>query len=185
MKRHKIKGLPSKVAQAASLCVGEGDRLAAFPTFKVAQAASLCSEGDRQAACPTLGERQAASLCSGALPESGYLNPFATVDTHHRSLPHWRQEDVWYFVTYRLADSLPQSAITALTVEREHWLAAHPEPRSDKEMEEYWDRFGGRMHDLLDAVLANAGSGAEKSGMSLSKVCYMAKASATSLTPGW
>lgn len=107
---------------------------------QVAQAASLCSNNkdNRQAACATL-------------PDSGYFNPYATIDTHRRNLPHWRQDDVWYFVTYRLADSIPQSAITALEAEREQWLAAHPEPRTDAQKNEYWERFGGRIHDLLDA----------------------------------
>ncbi|MCX7925278.1 MAG: TetR family transcriptional regulator [Fimbriimonadales bacterium] len=34
-------------------------------------------------------------------------------------LPHWRQEGVTYFVTFRLADSLPQSALKAIQAERE------------------------------------------------------------------
>ncbi len=119
----------STVGQAASLSLESP-----------AQAASLSSakENDRQAACPTL-------------PVSDYFNPFAMVGTHRRHLPHWRQDSAWYFVTYRLADSLPRSSIAALEAERKQWLATHPEPRSDEDMKEYWDRFGGRVHDLLDA----------------------------------
>ena len=93
---------------------------------------------DRRAACPTL-------------PGSGFFNPYAETHTSRRHLPHWRQQDVWYFVTYRLADSLPKHKLGLLEAERQRWIAAHPDPMSDLEVTEYWERFGGRIHDLLDA----------------------------------
>jgi len=37
-------------------------------------------------------------------------------------LPHWRQESVTYFVTFRLADALPQSKLRELAALREQWL---------------------------------------------------------------
>ncbi len=37
-------------------------------------------------------------------------------------LPHWRQAGCTYFVTFRLADSLPQSAISELEDARHRWL---------------------------------------------------------------
>jgi len=33
---------------------------------------------------------------------------------YHRNLPHWRQDGATYFVTYRLADSLPQCKLDEL-----------------------------------------------------------------------
>jgi putative transposase len=38
-----------------------------------------------------------------------------------RHLPHWRQEGVTYFVTFRLADSLPQSRLRELDAMRAQW----------------------------------------------------------------
>ncbi len=44
---------------------------------------------------------------------------------HHGTLPHWRQDGCTYFVTFRLADSLPQSVVAKLKEKRERWLARH------------------------------------------------------------
>jgi len=37
-------------------------------------------------------------------------------------LPHWRQDGCTYFVTYRLADALPESVIREFEYERELWF---------------------------------------------------------------
>jgi type I restriction enzyme R subunit len=39
-------------------------------------------------------------------------------------LPHWRQAGCTYFVTFRLADSIPQDVLDQWTFERETWLSA-------------------------------------------------------------
>ena len=41
---------------------------------------------------------------------------------YHGILPHWRQADCTYFVTYRLADALPQSVLREFHYERDQWL---------------------------------------------------------------
>jgi putative transposase len=38
-----------------------------------------------------------------------------------RHLPHWRQEGATYFVTFRLADSLPRSKLRELELIKSHW----------------------------------------------------------------
>ena len=43
----------------------------------------------------------------------------------HGILPHWRQDGCTYFVTFRLADSLPASVVSELDEERQRWLKAH------------------------------------------------------------
>lgn len=40
---------------------------------------------------------------------------------YRRHLPHWRQEGVTYFVTFRLADALPQTKLRELAALREEW----------------------------------------------------------------
>src|SRR5688572_23192178 len=44
--------------------------------------------------------------------------------TYERNLPHWRQEGVTYFVTFRLADSIPQDVRRQWEYEQAAWLIA-------------------------------------------------------------
>lgn len=41
---------------------------------------------------------------------------------YHGVLPHWRQADCTYFVTYRQADALPEDVIREFEYERNQWL---------------------------------------------------------------
>mgnify|MGYP002624265700 CR=1 FL=1 len=43
---------------------------------------------------------------------------------YHRNLPHWRQDGAHYFVTFRLADSLPQSKLNELKSLRRAFFAS-------------------------------------------------------------
>ena len=49
----------------------------------------------------------------------------AQLTVYRRNLPHWRQEGCTYFVTFRLADSIPRSVMLAWEEERRFWLMAH------------------------------------------------------------
>jgi putative transposase len=40
---------------------------------------------------------------------------------YHRHLPHWRQDGATYFVTFRLADSLPKTKLRELDALRKAW----------------------------------------------------------------
>jgi REP element-mobilizing transposase RayT len=44
---------------------------------------------------------------------------------HNGLLPHWRQEHCTYFVTFRLADSLPAPVVREMEYERDQWLLRH------------------------------------------------------------
>jgi len=74
-------------------------------------------------------------------------------ETHrtHRRLPHWFQEGSTYFVTFRLADSLPQDKLKQWQEQRAIWLGYHPGPWSDEEWDEYDERFGRKLEEWLDA----------------------------------
>jgi carboxynorspermidine decarboxylase len=63
------------------------------------------------------------------MPASPFLDPFADIDRHGDNLPHWQQGTGLCFVTWRLADALPQAVLDALEEKRAAWLAAHS-PRS-------------------------------------------------------
>lgn len=66
-------------------------------------------------------------------------------------LPHWRQDYATYFVTFRLADSLPQEKLVQWKHERVEWMKAHPEPHDVPTRREYYERFPQRLQQWLDA----------------------------------
>jgi replication-associated recombination protein RarA len=66
------------------------------------------------------------------------------------NLPHWRQDDAMYFVTWRTADSMPCERVDQWMKERDAWLRAHPEPWSLRDEEEYYRLFPDRWEAWLD-----------------------------------
>ncbi|WP_168164279.1 transposase [Pirellula sp. SH-Sr6A] len=83
--------------------------------------------------------------------EIGFFHPSESIAYLDGNLPHWRQDGVTYFVTYRTADSIPQEKLRLWLAERDVWLRENPEPHSPKQKKEYWKLFPKRMHDWLDA----------------------------------
>ena len=53
------------------------------------------------------------------------FDPNQSVRVYFTTLPHWRQEGCTYFVTYRLADSIPKKVLERWDIEKAEWLAAH------------------------------------------------------------
>ncbi len=83
--------------------------------------------------------------------ERGFLDPREEIEIHRRNLPHWQQAQSLYFLTWRLADSLPQPKLAELREDRERWLASHPEPWTAEQENEFYERFGARLDEWLDA----------------------------------
>ncbi len=83
--------------------------------------------------------------------EFGYFRPGEAVGNLAGNLPHWRQEGVTYFVTFRLADSLPQAKLQEWQRDRNAWLAGHPKPWDDDVTRQYHTRFTARIERWLDA----------------------------------
>jgi putative transposase len=79
------------------------------------------------------------------------LDPELPVAVHRRNLPHWRQRGATYFVTHRLADSLPEAQTEQLREEREHWLAQNPPPHNSDKLAEYAKWFSTKIERWLDA----------------------------------
>ncbi len=86
----------------------------------------------------------------GSMPFRPF-DPFAPVQFHKGNLPHWQQPGACYFVTFRLADSLPASLLGQWREEREIWLRLNPPPWSAKQQGDYEKRFIEREEDWLDA----------------------------------
>ena len=79
-----------------------------------------------------------------------YFDPNDPIANLLGNLPHWRQEGVTYFVTFRLADSMPQEKLRQWEEEREAWLKEHPEPHDEETRKEYYRLFPERFHNWLD-----------------------------------
>lgn len=80
-----------------------------------------------------------------------FLNPLADVEKSVNRLPHWEQPGRCYFVTFRMADSIPAELRSQWSQERAVWKAAHPEPHSPEETAEYQQLFTARIERWLDA----------------------------------
>jgi putative transposase len=83
-------------------------------------------------------------------PDFRGLHPDLPLSFYQRHLPHWRQEGATYFVTFRLEDSLPQQKLDFLKRLRTEWERKHPEPRSEKDWEDYAREFTARAEGWLD-----------------------------------
>lgn len=66
-------------------------------------------------------------------------------------LPHWEQSGVTTFVTFRLADSMPQKELDQLRGEQEEWLAEHPLPWDEATQREHDELFSAQIEKWLDA----------------------------------
>ena len=80
-----------------------------------------------------------------------FFNPYAELEIAKANLPHWRQDNVTYFVTFRLADSLPAATWKHWSEERERWLKERPEPWDEAVHQEYHKKFSARLQEYLDA----------------------------------
>ncbi|MGN6367350.1 MAG: transposase [Phycisphaerae bacterium] len=70
---------------------------------------------------------------------------------HRDHLPHLRQENALYFVTFRLADSLPAERVDQLRMARDRWMLDNPSPHTEQQEMEYRRLWTGPIERLLDA----------------------------------
>jgi REP element-mobilizing transposase RayT len=66
-------------------------------------------------------------------PPPGFrgFDPQLPVTFYYRHLPHWRQDGATYFVTFRLADALPQAKLRELRTFQHQWEQNHGLQRTD------------------------------------------------------
>ena len=81
---------------------------------------------------------------------SPFLTPSSHVGIHERKLPHWQLDGAFYFVTSRLADSLPVAKLRAWQNEKFRFLQLHPKPWSADTLAMYREQFPKRMEAWLD-----------------------------------
>jgi len=90
---------------------------------KVEEASRLFSKQEQR--------RDAAATLPNTWAAINYFDPEAPAAFLSGELPHWRQEGTTYFVTFRLADSLPQQKLQPWRAERDLWMQSHPEPHDE------------------------------------------------------
>ncbi len=84
------------------------------------------------------------------------LNKDAEIAKSRRNLPSWQQLGCTYFITWRLADSVPAFQLKEWEAAHQNFRAAHPEPDwSEDTWQKYHWQITRRMEEYLDA-----GSGA-------------------------
>ncbi|MCF8305762.1 MAG: Eco57I restriction-modification methylase domain-containing protein [Ignavibacteriales bacterium] len=83
-----------------------------------------------------------------------FFNPHNEIQVHIGNLPHWQQENVWYFVTFRLADSIPAEVAEQIKAEREIWLKNNKKNEkgeyTKEQIKEYYHLFSDRIEQLLN-----------------------------------
>ena len=89
--------------------------------------------------------------------EDGFkpFNREAGFNETRRNLPHRTQEGCTYFLTWRQADSVPQTTLEEWKRERQQWMDAHPVPWDDKTRRAYEIRFVRRLERWADEGLGS------------------------------
>ena len=87
---------------------------------------STCSHGPG-------GHATIAAMTFNLDPPPGFrgLDPHRPVTVYTRNLPHWRQEGATYFVTFHLADALPDAKRNELAAMRREWQLHNPPPQCE------------------------------------------------------
>jgi REP element-mobilizing transposase RayT len=82
---------------------------------------------------------------------SDFLDPSEEIKKHGSKLPHWQQDGVMQFVTFRLGDSLPHTQLAEWMESRKIFLEQNPKPWTEKSEFEFHRRFTQRFEEWLDA----------------------------------
>ena len=105
---------------------------------------------------PPLQLRKGIIMSKAPIPFRGFDERGEVRIYNHGILPHWRQRGCTYFVTFRLADSIPKPVLQELEYERTLWLKArgiNPDDPDWKhrfallppEQRRLYERFVGRL----------------------------------------
>ena len=82
-----------------------------------------------------------------------FYNPERPLRKLLNHLPHWQQDGVFVFITWRLADSVPSGLLEKWRGERDIWLASHPLPWDAGTELQYHKRFSSQLEDWMDQGL--------------------------------
>lgn len=79
-----------------------------------------------------------------------FFDPRGAIVHGANRLPHWDQPGVACFVTFRLADSIPQEQLRAWAVGRRAWLTHNPPPHTAEQERAHDELFNARIEEWLD-----------------------------------
>ncbi|MGJ8635119.1 MAG: transposase [Luteolibacter sp.] len=79
-----------------------------------------------------------------------FFNKYEEVRKTGGKLPHWEQPGATYFLTWRLADSIPEEVMVKWRVERDEWLLKNPKPWDEGQEVEYGRLFSMEIERLMD-----------------------------------
>jgi type I restriction enzyme R subunit len=79
-----------------------------------------------------------------------FFDPSRYVEKHGDKLPHWQQDGVMQFVTFRLGDAIPREKLRLWIEQRKIWLTHHPQPWDAATEASYQKEFIGRLERCLD-----------------------------------
>jgi hypothetical protein len=79
-----------------------------------------------------------------------FYNPWVTPDVSKRNLPHWHQDGAIYFVTFRLADSIPKPKLKEWRERRRLWDSAHDDKLTSDAIEQRDQVFSKQIDHWLD-----------------------------------
>ncbi|MCK9155413.1 MAG: transposase [Paludibacteraceae bacterium] len=96
-------------------------------------------------------------ICEGMdIPKDPFLDEFESVnELYYHDLPHWHQDKKLQFVTFRLADSLPQSKLEDFIQQKKDFLRFHPQPWDDETAILYYKKYGSNLEKWLDAGMGS------------------------------
>jgi len=82
-----------------------------------------------------------------------FFNPNDEIEIKQGNLPHWYQKEVFYHVTFRLADSIPKKKVEELKADRERWQKKHNDKKeyTKEEWKEYNRLFNDRVEEWMNA----------------------------------
>jgi len=90
-----------------------------------------------------------------------FFHPERSLERGRRNLPHWEQESVVAFVTFRLSDSIPSERLASWENERRRWMVVRGksgegdlhdvlDQLDSNQRLEYLREFGRQFHSMLD-----------------------------------
>jgi REP element-mobilizing transposase RayT len=86
--------------------------------------------------------------------QAGFFRGKQAVIVRRGKMPHWRQDGGSYFVTFRLADSLPSHLLDGWRRQRDRWIELHPDP-SPVELDDFQRMYRRRIERWLDRGLGS------------------------------
>lgn len=79
-----------------------------------------------------------------------YFSPNEEFQRTVHNLPHYDQGRKYYFITWRTADSLPQSVLKNWQLKKQSWLLKNPKPWNTSKKSEYREHLMKHIDQWLD-----------------------------------